>query len=132
MTDRWNIAPCFIVDDVVVTANYYRPTRLRLRTAVGEPPAFCMVSSRCSFCNKIASEVRKLVAVRPRPSAVLSRVTDEGVRPPVTARGGRALITIAIGYYCFRRRHASSTSRSRSAEMPARIFAFRSLLRPFT
>src|SRR5512134_1869699 len=41
---RWNIAPYFIVDDVVATANYYRD-----RLGFGyerfwnEPPSFCMV-----------------------------------------------------------------------------------------
>ena len=41
---RWGIAPYFIVDDVVATANYYRD---RLGFAYerfwGEPPGFCMV-----------------------------------------------------------------------------------------
>jgi len=42
---RWRVAPYFIVDDVVATANFYRDklgfhyTRLW-----GDPPAFCMVS----------------------------------------------------------------------------------------
>jgi predicted enzyme related to lactoylglutathione lyase len=40
----WSIAPYFIVDDVVATANYYRD---RLGFAYerfwGEPPCFCMV-----------------------------------------------------------------------------------------
>ena len=41
---RWNVAPVFIVDDVVASANYYRD---RLGFAYdrlwGEPPGFCMV-----------------------------------------------------------------------------------------
>jgi catechol 2,3-dioxygenase-like lactoylglutathione lyase family enzyme len=41
---KWSIAPYFIVDDVVATANFYRD---KLGFAYdrfwGEPPAFCMV-----------------------------------------------------------------------------------------
>ena len=41
---RWSVAPYFIVDDVVATANYYRD---KLGFAYdrfwGEPAAFCMV-----------------------------------------------------------------------------------------
>lgn len=44
---RWSIAPYFIVDDVIGTANYYRD---KLGFAYdrfwGEPPAFCMVHRR--------------------------------------------------------------------------------------
>jgi catechol 2,3-dioxygenase-like lactoylglutathione lyase family enzyme len=42
---RWGIAPFFIVDDVVKTANYYRD-QLGFRYERfwgGEPPSFCMV-----------------------------------------------------------------------------------------
>jgi len=40
----WNIAPYFIVDDVVVTANFYRDKLgFRYDRFWGEPPAFCMV-----------------------------------------------------------------------------------------
>ncbi len=41
---RWSIAPYFIVDDVVATANDYRD-RLGFRydRFWGDPPAFCMV-----------------------------------------------------------------------------------------
>jgi uncharacterized glyoxalase superfamily protein PhnB len=44
---RWNIAPYFLVADVVATANYYRD-RLGFRydRFWGEPPAFCMVHRR--------------------------------------------------------------------------------------
>jgi predicted enzyme related to lactoylglutathione lyase len=42
---RWSIAPCFIVDDVVATANFYRDQLgFRYDRFWGEPPAFCMVS----------------------------------------------------------------------------------------
>lgn len=49
MTDpkRWSIAPYFLVDDVVSTANYYRD---KLGFAYdrfwGDPPRFCMVWRR--------------------------------------------------------------------------------------
>jgi predicted enzyme related to lactoylglutathione lyase len=41
---RWNVAPYFIVDDVVATANYYRD-KLGFRYARfwGEPPCFTIV-----------------------------------------------------------------------------------------
>src|SRR2546421_8580164 len=44
---RWTIAPYFIVDDVVSTANYYRD-RLGFNydRFWGEPPCFCMVRRR--------------------------------------------------------------------------------------
>jgi predicted enzyme related to lactoylglutathione lyase len=42
---RWNIAPYFLVDDVVSTANYYRDQLgFEYERFWGEPPAFCMVS----------------------------------------------------------------------------------------
>src|SRR6185436_6194013 len=41
---RWSIAPYFIVDDVVATANYYRDKLgFHFERFWGEPPAFCMV-----------------------------------------------------------------------------------------
>ena len=41
---RWNIAPYFIVDDVVTTANYYRDKLgFQYERFWGEPPCFCMV-----------------------------------------------------------------------------------------
>jgi len=41
---RWSVAPCFIVDDVVGTANYYRDKLgLGYDRFWGEPPSFCMV-----------------------------------------------------------------------------------------
>src|SRR5262245_61223696 len=41
---RWNIAPYFIVDDVVTTADYYRDQLgFRYERFWGEPPCFCMV-----------------------------------------------------------------------------------------
>jgi predicted enzyme related to lactoylglutathione lyase len=41
---RWSIAPYFIVDDVVTTANYYRDKLgFHYERFWGEPPAFTMV-----------------------------------------------------------------------------------------
>ena len=42
---RWNVAPYFIVDDVVTTANYYRDKLgFGYNRFWGEPPCFCMVA----------------------------------------------------------------------------------------
>ena len=39
---RWSVAPYFIVDDVVATANYYRDELgFTYDRFFGEPPAFC-------------------------------------------------------------------------------------------
>ncbi len=41
---RWGVAPYFIVDDVVATANFYRDKLgFRYERFWGEPPRFCMV-----------------------------------------------------------------------------------------
>lgn len=41
---RWGIAPYFIVDDVTVSADYYRDKLgFRYERLWGDPPAFCMV-----------------------------------------------------------------------------------------
>src|SRR5438067_484445 len=41
---RWRIAPFFIVDDVVATANFYRDKLgFQYERFWGEPPCFCMV-----------------------------------------------------------------------------------------
>jgi predicted enzyme related to lactoylglutathione lyase len=41
----WRIAPYFLVDDVVASANYYRhKLGFRYERFWGDPPAFCMVS----------------------------------------------------------------------------------------
>jgi hypothetical protein len=41
---RWCVAPYFIVDDVVATANYYRDKLgFEYERFWGEPPRFCMV-----------------------------------------------------------------------------------------
>jgi catechol 2,3-dioxygenase-like lactoylglutathione lyase family enzyme len=44
MTNRWGIAPYFIVDDVVATANFYRDKLgFHYDRFWGEPSTFCMV-----------------------------------------------------------------------------------------
>jgi hypothetical protein len=41
---RWTIAPYFIVDNVVATANFYRDKLgFHYERFWGEPPSFCMV-----------------------------------------------------------------------------------------
>jgi hypothetical protein len=43
----WRIAPCFIVDDVVATANYYRDQLgFAYERFWNDPPSFCMVKRR--------------------------------------------------------------------------------------
>jgi predicted enzyme related to lactoylglutathione lyase len=65
---RWGVAPLFLVDDVVSTANFYRD---KLGFAYdrfwGEPPCFCMV--RRSGMTMMLNQIEKAV-VRP------NRVTD--------------------------------------------------------
>jgi predicted enzyme related to lactoylglutathione lyase len=42
---RWSIAPYFLVDDVVSSANYYRDKMgFQYERFWGDPPSFCMVS----------------------------------------------------------------------------------------
>jgi uncharacterized glyoxalase superfamily protein PhnB len=44
---KWYIAPYFIVDDVVVSANYYRDKLgFEYERFWGDPPCFCMVQRR--------------------------------------------------------------------------------------
>lgn len=44
---NWSVAPYFIVDDVVATANYYRDKLgFVYERFWGEPPCFCMVRRR--------------------------------------------------------------------------------------
>jgi hypothetical protein len=43
-TPRWSVAPLFIVEDVVATANYYRDKLgFQYERFWGQPPSFCMV-----------------------------------------------------------------------------------------
>jgi len=70
---RWSIAPYFIVDDVVATANYYRDKLgFHYERFWNEPPSFCMVirngivimlaqleKTGVMRPNRIASSIRK-------------------------------------------------------------------------
>ena len=47
MENRWSVAPSFIVDDVVATANFYRDKLgFTYERFWGEPACFCMVHRR--------------------------------------------------------------------------------------
>lgn len=62
---RWTIAPYFLVDDVVATANYYRDKLgFHYDRFWGDPPAFCMVkrSGIIIMLSQLASPVT------PRPN----------------------------------------------------------------
>ena len=51
---RWSVAPYLVVDDVVVTANYYRDRLgFDFERFWNEPPSFCMVW-RSSVCIMLA------------------------------------------------------------------------------
>lgn len=44
MTEQWNIAPYFLVADVIATAHFYRDTLgFKFDRFWGEPASFCMV-----------------------------------------------------------------------------------------
>lgn len=44
---RWTIAPCFVVDDVAATADFYRDKLgFEYDRFWGDPPCFCMVMRR--------------------------------------------------------------------------------------
>jgi len=65
---RWSIAPYFLVDDVVSTANYYRDRLgFHYERFWGEPPCFCMVNRSgvvimlSQLCNKGVMRPNRLV-----------------------------------------------------------------------
>jgi catechol 2,3-dioxygenase-like lactoylglutathione lyase family enzyme len=61
---RWNIAPYFIVDDVVASANYYRDRLgFRYERFWGDPPGFCMVWR--SGVTIMLSQLEQAGVVRP-------------------------------------------------------------------
>ncbi|HKX29788.1 MAG TPA: VOC family protein [Blastocatellia bacterium] len=65
---RWDIAPYFIVDDVVTTANYYRDQLgFHYERFWGEPPSFCMVKRHGVII--MLSQLEKTGAMRPNHSA---------------------------------------------------------------
>lgn len=60
----WNVAPCFIVDDVVVTANFYRDNLgFHYERFWGDPPCFCMVKR--SGIIIMLSQFENLGSMRP-------------------------------------------------------------------
>ena len=66
MPDRqsWTVAPYFIVDDVVATANYYRDKLgFTYERFWGQPPSFCMV--RRSGVVIMLSQLAKQGVMRP-------------------------------------------------------------------
>ena len=66
--DRWNIAPYFIVHDVVASANFYREKLgFEYERFWGDPPAFCMV--RRSGIIIMLSQFRPAGDVRPNAKA---------------------------------------------------------------
>jgi uncharacterized glyoxalase superfamily protein PhnB len=61
---RWSIAPYFIVEDVVTTADYYRDKLgFHYERFWGDPPAFCMVSR--SGIVIMLSQIENSGAMRP-------------------------------------------------------------------
>ena len=67
---RWGIAPYFIVDNVVDTANYYRDKLgFEYERFWGEPPCFCMV--RRSGIVIMLSQLEQIGVMRPNSVAVL-------------------------------------------------------------
>jgi catechol 2,3-dioxygenase-like lactoylglutathione lyase family enzyme len=61
---RWSVAPYFIVDDVVATANFYRDKLgFRYERFWGEPPCFCMVGRGGIII--MLSQLAKTGAMRP-------------------------------------------------------------------
>ena len=66
---RWGIAPYFIVDNVVDTANYYRDKLgFEYERFWGEPPCFCMV--RRSGIIIMLSQLEQIGVMRPNSVAV--------------------------------------------------------------
>ena len=69
---NWSIAPYFIVDDVVATANYYRDKLGFVYDRFwGEPPCFCMVRRRGVII--MLSQIETAEKMNPNRS-----VTDSG------------------------------------------------------
>jgi predicted enzyme related to lactoylglutathione lyase len=68
---RWSVAPYFIVDDVVATANFYRDKLgFHYERFWGEPPCFCMVGR--GGITIMLSQPGKTGAMRP------NRLVDPG------------------------------------------------------
>jgi catechol 2,3-dioxygenase-like lactoylglutathione lyase family enzyme len=69
MNSRWSIAPYFIVDDVVATADFYRDKLgFHYDRFWGEPPSFCMVKRGGILI--MLSQLEATGAMRPNHLAV--------------------------------------------------------------
>jgi uncharacterized glyoxalase superfamily protein PhnB len=67
-TKRWTIAPYFLVDDVISTANYYRDKLgFQYERFFGEPPAFCMVYRK--GVTIMLSQFERSAPIRPNGQA---------------------------------------------------------------
>lgn len=65
---RWSVAPYFIVDDVVATANFYRDKLgFKYERFWGEPPCFAMVYR--SGITIMLSQLEKTRLMRPNSAA---------------------------------------------------------------
>lgn len=65
---RWTIAPYFVVDDVVATANYYRDKLgFQYHRFWGDPPSFCMVTR--SGVVIMLSQLARCGVMRPNRTA---------------------------------------------------------------
>ncbi|HMD19388.1 MAG TPA: VOC family protein [Alloacidobacterium sp.] len=65
---RWSVAPYFIVDDVVATANFYRDKLgFKYERFWGEPPCFAMVHR--SGITIMLSQLEKTGLMRPNSAA---------------------------------------------------------------
>ena len=65
---RWSVAPYFIVDDVVATANFYRDKLgFQYERFWGEPPCFAMVNR--SGITIMLSQFEKTGLMRPNSAA---------------------------------------------------------------
>lgn len=66
---QWSIAPYFIVDDVVATANFYRDKLgFHYERFWGDPPAFCMVK-RAGIVIML-NQLRNSGVMRPNGKAI--------------------------------------------------------------
>jgi predicted enzyme related to lactoylglutathione lyase len=65
---RWSVAPYFIVDDIVATANFYRDKLgFKYERFWGEPPCFAMVNR--SGITIMLSQLEKTGVMRPNSAA---------------------------------------------------------------
>jgi len=86
---RWSIAPYFIVDDVVTTADYYRDKLgFHYERFWNEPPSFCMVK-RNGIVIMLA-QLEKTGVMRP------NRIVDPGGKPGTPIFGLKTLTRLIL------------------------------------